>query len=213
MDTILHMDITDAINIPVYIEGQGEESKWWLGDEAHTLWLLWQCEDVEPLRENLLDHFQLGWYFDPINIGDLHINMLEVFEVCRIWPYVVCQWMGQAVIIPALTPHYVCLYKDQLLVKLILLFCRPSKLLVISCLSKIWTPLYKSAKTSTNTTFPRVKKRVKTSFSYISPSGKHGNTWTPLYQNPRVIIGVHIHLPSAQWHKSFDSCNGILNHL
>lgn len=27
----------------------------------------------------------------------------------------------------------------------------------------------------------------------------HENTWTPLYQNPRVIIGVHIYLPSAQW--------------
>ena len=53
MDTILHMDITDTINIPVYMEGQGEESKWWLGDEAHTLWLLWQCEDVGPLREHL----------------------------------------------------------------------------------------------------------------------------------------------------------------
>ena len=109
MDTILHMDITDAINIPVYMEGQGEESKWWLSDEAHTLWLLWQCEDVELLREHLWDHFQLGWYFNPINIGDLHISILEVFKVCRIRPYVVCQWMGQAVIIPALTPHYVCL--------------------------------------------------------------------------------------------------------
>ena len=49
-DTMLHMDMADAVNFPVYMEGWGEESEWWLGeDEAHALWLLWRREDVEPL--------------------------------------------------------------------------------------------------------------------------------------------------------------------
>lgn len=28
MDTMLHMDVADTINFPVYMEGLGEESKW-----------------------------------------------------------------------------------------------------------------------------------------------------------------------------------------
>lgn len=27
-DTMLHMDVADTINFPVYMEGLGEESKW-----------------------------------------------------------------------------------------------------------------------------------------------------------------------------------------
>ena len=46
---MLHMDMANAINFPVYMEGRGEESEWWLGDEPHALWLLWQRIDVEPL--------------------------------------------------------------------------------------------------------------------------------------------------------------------
>ena len=92
-DTTLHMDMADAINFPVYMEGRGEESEWWLDDEPHALWLLWQREDVEPLRGYLRDHFQLGLNINPINLGDLHItpDMFKAFKACGIQPYVVRQ--------------------------------------------------------------------------------------------------------------------------
>ena len=95
MDTMLHMDAANAVNFPVYMEGLGEESKWWSGDEAegYALWLLWGCKDVEPLRQYLQEHFQLGPNIDPINLGDLHIthNMFEVLKARGIQPYVVHQ--------------------------------------------------------------------------------------------------------------------------
>ena len=54
-DIMLHMDAADAVNFPVYMEGLGEDSEWWSGDEAegYTLWLLWGHEDVEPLQQYL----------------------------------------------------------------------------------------------------------------------------------------------------------------
>lgn len=110
-DTMLHMDITDALNFPVYMEGLCKESEWLTGDETEpfALWLLWRREDVGLLQEYLRAYFKLLPNIDPINSGDLRItpNMLEGFEARRIRPYVVRQHVGQAVIIPALTPHYV----------------------------------------------------------------------------------------------------------
>ena len=43
MDTMLHMDITDASNIPVYVEGLCKESEWLTGNETEpfALWLLY----------------------------------------------------------------------------------------------------------------------------------------------------------------------------
>ena len=111
MDTMLHMDMTDALNFPVYMDGLSKESEWLTGDktEPFALWLLWRREDVGPLQEYLRVYFNLLPNIDPINSGDLHItpDMLEEFEARRIRPYIVRQRVGQAVIIPALTPHYV----------------------------------------------------------------------------------------------------------
>ena len=57
MDTMLHMDITDALNFPVYMGGLCKESKWLTGDETEpfALWLLWWCEDVGCFK-NILEH-------------------------------------------------------------------------------------------------------------------------------------------------------------
>ena len=121
-DTMLHMDMTNALNFLVYMEGLAKESKWLTGDktEPSALWLLWQGEDVGLLQEYLRVYFKLPSNVDPINSGDLHItpDMLEELEAHGVSPYVVHQRVGQAVIIPALTPHYVCLYRP-ILVKLI----------------------------------------------------------------------------------------------
>ena len=90
-DTLLHMDMADAINFPIYMEGLGKDSEWWSGNEAHALWLLWLREDVEPLREYLREHFQLGPDINPINLGDLRItpNMLGAFKTWGLQPYIV----------------------------------------------------------------------------------------------------------------------------
>ena len=41
-DTMLHMDMTDAINISIHMEGKAEEGvEYWLDDEPHAVWLLW----------------------------------------------------------------------------------------------------------------------------------------------------------------------------
>lgn len=111
-DTMLHMDMADAINFPIYMEGRGEDSDWWSGDEAHALWLLWPRENLGRLQEYLREYFRLDSNIDPINLGDLRItpNMLDEFKARGIQPYVFRQRVGQAVVIPALTPHYVCLY-------------------------------------------------------------------------------------------------------
>lgn len=119
-DTLLHMDITDAINISVYMEGRGEESEWWKdGQGPHALWLLWRRDDIEPLRQFLREYFGLDPNIDPINSGDLRITprMLEGFKSHKIEPYIIRQGVGQAVVIPALTPHYVRLDTDRSLVK------------------------------------------------------------------------------------------------
>ena len=83
-DTMLHMDMTDALNFPVYMDGLCKESKWLTGDETEpfALWLLWQREDVGPLQEYLRVYFNLLPNIDPINLGDLCItpDMLEEFE-------------------------------------------------------------------------------------------------------------------------------------
>lgn len=119
-DTMLHMDITDAINIPLYMEGRGEESQWWVDNEGpHALWLLWRRQDVKPLRKYLREHFSIRSNIDPINLGNLRItpDMFEAFKSREIEPYVIRQRIGQAVIIPALTPHYVRLDTDGSLPK------------------------------------------------------------------------------------------------
>ena len=83
-DTMLHMDMTDAFNFPVYMDGLCKESKWLTGDETEpfALWLLWRCKDVGPLQEYLRVYFNLLPNIDLINSGDLHItpDMLEEFE-------------------------------------------------------------------------------------------------------------------------------------
>lgn len=125
-DTMLHMDASDAINFPLYMEGRGEESEYWSGDKAHAFWLLWHRTDVEALREFLREHFQLDPGVDPIHLGDLRITpeMLREIEARKIWPYIVRQQIGQAVIIPALTPHYISPTTPSLLVSLIWLLFR-----------------------------------------------------------------------------------------
>lgn len=109
---MLHMDWGDAVNFPIHMEGRGEESDWWSGDDPHALWLFWRREDVGRLRECLRELFGLGPDIDPINLGELRIvpDMLEEFKAHGIQPYIFRQRVGQAVIIPALTPHYVRLY-------------------------------------------------------------------------------------------------------
>ena len=151
-DTMLHMDMTNAINISIHMEGKAEEgAEYWSDDEPHAVWLLWRREDVEPLRNYLRQYFHLGLDDDPINLGNLRISptMFPDFEAREILPYMIRQRVGQAVIIPALTPHYVRFYRHELFIKLILLYLRsltwltPLKSHVTSCLSKTWSPQYK----------------------------------------------------------------------
>lgn len=125
--TLLHGDVADAINFPVHMEGRGEESEWWKRDEnPHALWTLWRREDVEELRKYLREYFNIGPNVDPIHLGDLQItpDMFEAFKARGIEPYVFRQRVGQAVIIPALTPHYVSRYTEHSHVKLISLLLR-----------------------------------------------------------------------------------------
>lgn len=110
-DTLLHMDMTDAINILIYSEGQVEESGYMSDDhlDGYAVWLLWARQYVEPLREYLREYYRLGPDIDPIHSGDLRIypEMMPDFGKRRILPYTIHQRVGQAVIIPAMTPHYV----------------------------------------------------------------------------------------------------------
>lgn len=101
---MLHMDMADTINIAIYMEGRDSDV-----DEEYALWLLWARQDVERLRNFLRHHFSLGADVDPINSGDLRITQDLLTELTKhgLEPYIIHQRVDQAVIIPALTPHYV----------------------------------------------------------------------------------------------------------
>lgn len=101
------MDMADAINIAIYMEGRVDDV-----DGEYAKWLLWSRCDRERLRDFLREHFTLDTDVDPINSGDLRITEDMLVELTKrgIQPYIIHQRVNQAVIIPALTPHYVRLH-------------------------------------------------------------------------------------------------------
>lgn len=113
-DTLLHMDITDAINIAIYTEGRDYDVN---EEEGYAQWLLWSRHDIERLRKYLRDYFGLGADIDPINLGDLRITRDMCAELIKlgIEPYEIHQRVNQAVVIPARTPHYVRIHDNLLL--------------------------------------------------------------------------------------------------
>ena len=77
------------------------------GEDGFALWTLFAREDVPKLNEFLKEKFG---GFDPISNGDVEINdelFAEIWSKLAIQPYIIHQRAGQAVIIPALAPHYV----------------------------------------------------------------------------------------------------------
>lgn len=103
-DTHLHMDVTDAVNIAMYMEGQDPDA-----DSPYALWLLWSRDDREALRRLLRECFNLPAVEDPINSHNVRITEDLLAKLTRggIRPYIIHQRVNQAIIIPALTPHYV----------------------------------------------------------------------------------------------------------
>ena len=108
--------MTDAINILIYSEGcVNERGALSNNSDGYAVWLLWARQDVEPLRDYLQGHYSLGPKVDPIHSGDLCIypEMMPDLTKHDILPYKIQQQVGQAVIIPAMTPHYVRLSCDR----------------------------------------------------------------------------------------------------
>lgn len=94
--------MADAINVMVYTTRQEN------GKEGFAIWIIFAREDTPRLSQFLIQKFG---GFDPISDGDIQITeelLAEIWSTCQIRPYIIHQRAGQAVIIPALAPHYVC---------------------------------------------------------------------------------------------------------
>lgn len=115
-NTLLHIDMTNAINILIYLKGCVDERGALSNNSGgYSVWLLWAHQDVEPLCDYLRGRYSLGPEVDPIHSGDLHIypEMMPDLTKCDTLPYKIQQQVGQAVIIPSMTPHYICLSCDR----------------------------------------------------------------------------------------------------
>lgn len=101
--TNLHRDMADAVNVMLHAEAQAN------GEDGFARWELFAPEDVPKLTEYLQERFGGD---DPISEADISITkelLEEIWSELGIRPYTIQQRVGQAVIIPALVPHYVCL--------------------------------------------------------------------------------------------------------
>lgn len=80
------------------------------GEKGLARWELFAREDAPKLNDFLRERFG---GIDPISEGDIEMTqelLADIESSLGIRPYTIHQHAGQAVIIPALAPHYVCFY-------------------------------------------------------------------------------------------------------
>ncbi|KAI0691216.1 hypothetical protein C8T65DRAFT_711537 [Cerioporus squamosus] len=100
--TRLHMDVTCAINVLVYVKPS-------LCGEDFALWQIFAREDTDKLREYLHEHYGDVSY-DPIHAQKTYITdvmLRDLWDRKRVRPFVIKQTIGDAIFIPAGCAHQV----------------------------------------------------------------------------------------------------------
>lgn len=102
--TKLHMDLSDAINVLVYT---GQSST---GERGGALWHIFSREDTLRLGEILKDHPSYLKTGNPIHGQTIYLTPLALAELRQrynIIPYIIWQYLGDGVFIPAGCAHQV----------------------------------------------------------------------------------------------------------
>ncbi|KZP02820.1 hypothetical protein FIBSPDRAFT_668874, partial [Athelia psychrophila] len=102
--TILHMDVTSAVNLLIWASKLDD------GSDGYALWHIFSAEDSLTLRRFLLDEGIYHQTGDPIHSQSIFLTqeLLErLYRSCGIRPYTIKQYMGDAVFIPAGCAHQV----------------------------------------------------------------------------------------------------------
>lgn len=100
--TPLHLDVTSAVNIMVYVSGDAPAS-------PGALWHIFRAQDVTALRAYLCEMAGSELGEDPIHAQKTYVTapMLEELRERGVIPFQVQQRLGEAVFIPAGCAHQV----------------------------------------------------------------------------------------------------------
>lgn len=102
--TKLHMDLSDAINVLVHTSRSST------GERGGALWHIFSREDTLRLSEILKDHPAYLGEGNPIHGQTIYLTssaLDELRERYNIVPYIIIQYWGEGVFIPAGCAHQV----------------------------------------------------------------------------------------------------------
>ena len=102
--TRLHLDMSDAVNLMVYAAKARD------GSAGYALWHIFAPEDTIHLRMYLSQKRSPRQRGDPIHNQEYYLtpSMLdELYSQHKVRPYVIRQYLGQAIFIPAGCAHQV----------------------------------------------------------------------------------------------------------
>lgn len=102
--TVLHMDLTSAVNVMVWTDNID-------GQPGYAIWHIFAPEDANTLRKFLRDDLEINDVGDPIHAQCVCLtpSLLErLYSSYQIRPHVIKQRQGEAIFIPAGCAHQVC---------------------------------------------------------------------------------------------------------
>ena len=116
--TNLHLDVSDAVNIMIYVGVSNEEPQFDMGaNEAAVgaIWHIYHASDADKIRKFLKKvhsdrHLPVESNMDPIHDQSWYLDKelrQKLFYECGVEGFVIMQKLGDAVFIPAGSPHQV----------------------------------------------------------------------------------------------------------
>jgi lysine-specific demethylase 3 len=102
--TRLHMDLTDAVNLMVW-SGKGGD-----GQPGYALWHIFDATATPLLRKYICEKLGFEGPGDPIHSQTVYLTPEDIEILATkygVQPYTIRQYPGDAVFIPALSPHQV----------------------------------------------------------------------------------------------------------
>lgn len=146
--TNLHLDMSDAVNVMIYADGQTADGK----PKACAIWHIFPPEDAQKIRK-FFQHFKPKQYGekcsdDPIHdeIWYLDRNLRDLLEGYGVKCFTIEQYVGDAIFIPAGAPHQVLNVVDS--IKIATDFVSPENLSTCVNLSKEFRKLSRTTRTN-----------------------------------------------------------------
>jgi hypothetical protein len=104
--TRLHLDLTDAVNVMIWAANLDEES----GESGYAVWHIFAASDLPCLRQFLTEEGIFKGMGDSVHSQTICMTpalLQRLFDKYGVRPYVINQYVGHAVYIPAECAHQV----------------------------------------------------------------------------------------------------------